>query len=173
MQQGIIKCYTITVIVWNAFDNISGGVCYFLWDREYEGKCEYFYHVNKKVYKREGFLDEYNINATIRDVMAYGIIDKIIDKEGMYFKDNSFYDIVSSRSCFMHNKNIFESSWKDYNLEKTDEFQYKYYVTKQTHGVPHGFISREQIAILNTVKANKLYILSYITSVWQIINKPS
>lgn len=155
--------------------NITGGVCYFLWDREYEGKCEYFYHINKKVYKRKGFLDKYNINATIRDVRTYGIIDKIIDKEGMYFKDNSFYDIVSSRSCFMHNKNIFESSWKDYNLEKTDEFQYKYYVTKQTHGVPHGFVSREQIARnFKLVKANKLYIhATYGGSInGKIINKP-
>lgn len=80
--------------VFNGVD-IAGGICYFLWDKKYNGLCE-VKNCNKKgeeVSVRP--LDEYNI--FIRDGKSIKIINKVIS----FNKDNKYLnDRVSSRKPF-------------------------------------------------------------------------
>lgn len=173
------KCFTILHDFPDSkdcFNNIelNGGLCYFVWDNEHDGMCDYSYHTKNKTFVRRGFLDKYGLGIVIRDIQSFSILDKIISIDGWYFENSSFSDIVSTSSCFSY-KGVFESNWQDYSLEKKDKFQYKYYVAKQTHGVNYAYVSREQIAKnFELVKASKLFIYAaYGGSIdGKIISKP-
>ena len=76
--------------------SISGGVCYFLWDRDNEGKCKIFSHrTNQIISKEERYLSEEGLNTFIRFNEALSILTKI-----QAFKEKSFSDIVSPRDPF-------------------------------------------------------------------------
>jgi len=75
--------------------DISGGVCYFLWEKEYSGDCEVI-SVQKE--KRSSFkrpLLENNSDSFIRFNEAIPIIRKISEK-----KEKLFIDNISSRKPF-------------------------------------------------------------------------
>ncbi len=70
--------------------HLDGGVCYFLWDKNYNGKTEYTYKSNKK----ESFTSLRNLKETsfkyvIRDIRVSNIVEKISHYE-------RFSKIVSS-----------------------------------------------------------------------------
>lgn len=73
--------------------DIAGGICYFLWDREYQGKCEV-----TNIHHEESFVSTRKLNefhVFIRYGEALPIIEKIRNIE------NSFYDSrVSSQKPF-------------------------------------------------------------------------
>ena len=76
--------------------NITGGVCYFLWDSEHNGKCNFFSHrEDGEVVKSVRFLNEGNYGILIRDQLQQSILTKVISKDL-----NSFAEIVSSRKPF-------------------------------------------------------------------------
>lgn len=69
--------------------HIDGGVSYFLWDREYEGKTEYTFQSNTGVIsKSERYLKNNYFNYVIRDNNALSIISKVSSEK-------SFAEIVS------------------------------------------------------------------------------
>lgn len=73
--------------------DIAGGICYFLWERDYSGLCSVTTIHNGKEKTVQRKLDEHDI--FIRHNEALAIIDKILEKE------NHFYsDIVSSQKPF-------------------------------------------------------------------------
>jgi hypothetical protein len=73
--------------------SIGGGVCYFLWNRDYEGECEYINILNNDAFSMNRRLNEHPI--FIRFNKALSIINKLnINSE------NSLSCIVDSRNPF-------------------------------------------------------------------------
>jgi len=80
------------------FENvdIKGGVCYFLWNKNYHGKCEIHSHTfegtrkgSRRFLREEGFGDIF-----IRDERMISILKKIVAKDGKNYK--RFSELVSA-----------------------------------------------------------------------------
>ncbi|NLV67915.1 MAG: restriction endonuclease, partial [Spirochaetes bacterium] len=74
---------------------IKGGVCYFLWDRDNPGDCEFISHVGGKVSAAVRPLVESGLDTLIRYNEAIPIINKVRGKN-----ENSFVDHVSTSKPF-------------------------------------------------------------------------
>ena len=72
--------------------DIAGGVCYFLWDKHYNGKCKFTSIVGKNEDTNFRKLDEYEV--FIRDNIGLGIIKKMKDEKKF------FNEIVLSRNPY-------------------------------------------------------------------------
>jgi site-specific DNA-methyltransferase (adenine-specific) len=73
---------------------IGGGICYFLWDREYTGQCECTYHRNGMAigpYPRS--LNEFDV--FVRDNRSVNILHKVLAA-----KERSFEELVSGDTPF-------------------------------------------------------------------------
>lgn len=75
--------------------DISGGICYFLWDKNNIGDCTVETHRNQKVSKMQRPLLETNGDSFIRFNNAISILHKV-----QKFNENSFANIVSVRNPF-------------------------------------------------------------------------
>ena len=82
--------------------SIEGGVCYFLRDKAYDGKCQVYTHQqNGNVFASERFLDAgKGFDIFIRDELALKIVEKVLD-----FNCDSFSDYVQSRNVFLLSNN--------------------------------------------------------------------
>lgn len=85
----------------DCFSNISiaGGVCYFLWDRSFNGNCEVVNVSDLDINTADRSLDEFDI--VIRNNLAVEIIRKVINDERKFLND-----IVSSLTPFGLTTNI-------------------------------------------------------------------
>jgi site-specific DNA-methyltransferase (adenine-specific) len=129
--------------------DIKGGVCYFLWDRDNEGKCEYVLHSNSSendVIRHEDYLNSKGIGIVVRDNKAISIIEKIEAVEGDWLTNSSknFSSLVSPKDFFT-NKVQLTSSWDGFTVKKSGSNSIKYYLNKAMHGVPYGFIKLEDV----------------------------
>lgn len=76
--------------------NIEGGVCYFLWNKNEEGKCKLYNHVDGMIKLQERMLAETSdIDIVIRDEESIGILKKVkelneIDFASIVFPRNTF-----------------------------------------------------------------------------------
>ncbi len=75
--------------------DISGGICYFLWDRDKEGNCDVYTHRNGKVSFANRPLLENGLNTFIRQNEAISILNKV-----RAFNEPSFEELVSPRDPF-------------------------------------------------------------------------
>ena len=73
--------------------DIAGGVCYFLWDKDYKGACEFVSRTKGEESKKMRFLDEFNI--VIRDNKGLNIIHKVVKS-----KEKMMSDVVLKVSPF-------------------------------------------------------------------------
>ena len=73
--------------------SLGGGVCYFLWDSSYNGKCEVVNTKNGNSNVLHRSLNEYNI--FIRDNKALGIIEKVEN-----ISKSNISDLIESRNPF-------------------------------------------------------------------------
>lgn len=97
---------------------LTGGVCYFLWDRENEGKCNVYTHQeNDKVTHSERYLLEEGLETFIRFNEAISIVNKVRQAG-----EKSFADIVSQRDPFGLNyfENGHENMFKKMSLTKSN-----------------------------------------------------
>ena len=75
--------------------DISGGVCYFLWDKDYNGDCNVQIHRNGTQTEMNRPLLEFGNDVFIRFNEAVSIIRKIVS-----FNEKSFNESISSRKPF-------------------------------------------------------------------------
>ena len=111
---------------------IKGGVNYFLWEKDYHGECDYYFHEaggNTPPIKRQGPLDAKSAGIVVRSPKAYSIIEKIEAVEGAYYNDNekNFSGIVSAKH-FFDDSSYLTSNWKGYKDKKSSPYVIKYYL---------------------------------------------
>lgn len=70
--------------------NITGGVCYFLWEKDYSGKCQIVRHDENGISKSIRYLKEKGIDIVIRDEMQKHILQKV-----QLLEEERFSKIVS------------------------------------------------------------------------------
>lgn len=74
---------------------IKGGICYFLFDKGFTGKCKYkLYDQNLETHTSYIYLNGLGAGVVIRDAQANNIIAKIMKVEGNYFNISTFRDMV-------------------------------------------------------------------------------
>lgn len=57
--------------------DIKGGICYFLWNKDYNEKCDIFYHKGNETTNSWRFLKEDGCDIYIRENLLIGIKDKV------------------------------------------------------------------------------------------------
>ena len=98
--------------------NIRGGICYFLWEKDYQGKCTVINHrknQTNKPLKRN--LRQNGLEVFLRHNESISIFEKVLS-----FKEISFDTLVSSRKPFG-----LETNFKKFNKVKSDNEQIKLY----------------------------------------------
>lgn len=109
---------------------IKGGVCYFLWDKEYNGDCDIYTHKNKDIqHSKRPLLEEGN-DTFIRYNQAISILHKV-----KKFNETSFSTIVSPQTPFG-----LYSSFSNFSKEKHNSSALKLYANKQI-----GFVDSDVI----------------------------
>jgi superfamily II DNA or RNA helicase len=97
--------------VFNNVD-IAGGICYFLWDNAYNGKCLFTNHSAIGTTSIQKYLDEYDV--LIRYPLADSIIRKILNKN-----ESKLSEVVSSRKPFGLATNVKPQQEGDLTLRYT------------------------------------------------------
>jgi site-specific DNA-methyltransferase (adenine-specific) len=105
--------------------DISGGVCYFLWDRDNEDECLVESHLNKKITTIKRNLLEKDSDTFVRFNEAISIIKKV-----KQFNENSFQTIVSERRPFNLDTNLKLSNEKKEGYVKCYAYPKQGYVNK-------------------------------------------
>ncbi len=151
----------------NSLD-IDGGVCYFLWDSNYNDKVNYYYkpkdlnEIYSKRYLKSNFTD-----TVIRDIRQSSIIEKV-------FKHNEekFSNIVSSRNPYGLSADFFNNPEKYTDIHfdnKKFTNSYKIFGVKGKKGGAkrvEGYISTESlIKNIDSAKKYKLFFSkAYMTT---------
>lgn len=114
-------------------NSIKGGVCYFLIDQNYNGKCDYsVYTSNKTLISREKrYLGNGFADVAIRDSRRLTIIEKISSK-----KEALFTKIVSPRKPYGLSGDIFYVEMDKYGLPPISEEPFNNGFT--IHGLDKG-----------------------------------
>lgn len=124
--------------------DISGGVCYFLWNKNHDGECEVKTIFKDSVSILNRPLLEGNINTFIRFNEAISIVRKI-----ELYNEKKFIDIVSSRKPFG-----IPTNFSNFKSEKSVTNNIKLYRFGD-----NGFITNAEIENnRNLVKMHKVFI---------------
>ncbi|MBQ9084785.1 MAG: Eco57I restriction-modification methylase domain-containing protein [Clostridia bacterium] len=86
---------------------IKGGVCYFLYDNKYEGKCQVFRHANKQIRESFRYLVEPGDEIYIRDDRLISIKNKVLGSNFV-----SFETIASSMKPYGLRGDVFKNPGK-------------------------------------------------------------
>ncbi len=89
--------------------DIAGGVCYFKWDRDYDGMCDYRSIVKDVVSERRRNLNEFNI--FIRDNIGLDIVHKVLSKSTLFYSSLVYSSTpFGLRSFYRGRKEKFEKA---------------------------------------------------------------
>jgi site-specific DNA-methyltransferase (adenine-specific) len=163
----VLHDFLDSTIVFPGVD-IKGGVCYFLWDRDNEGTCEYVLHKNGNeadVIRRIDHLNSKNVGVIVRDIQAISILDKIETHEGSWLTEpkRNFSGLVSPKDFFTNKKKL-TSSWDGFVRTHNSEHPIKCYVNKSMHGVTHGYVRISDIP--KNVEVEKFHKVFIPASGW-------
>ena len=137
---------------------IKGGVNFFLYNKAYTGKCNYYLHTKEQTYKRIDYLDSIGAGIVIRDPMALKIIGRITDIEGRYYNKASFYDCVSPKHYFDRGEQL-SSNWKGYSKNRDSVHNIKYYLNRRLEDCGYAWIKESDIPKgKSTIGLHKIYI---------------
>ena len=101
-----------------ANQHIDGGICYFRWNSDYNGKVDYSYKdVNGHTKREKRYLNDNNSSIVIRDTRRLSLIDKVS-------KEKKFNKIVSSTRPFGIRKDLFNKPG-NYSDFKTSDSAFK------------------------------------------------
>ena len=139
---------------------IEGGVCYFLWERDYSGECEITNIKNNKKNFLKRPLLERNLNFFIRYNQSVSIIRKVLE-----FNENKFDKLVSPRKPYG-----LPTNFRGKTLHSNSSV--KLY---QNGGV--AFIDKKEINInQDLIDKHKVYITEAYglgsSTPYQVLNKP-
>lgn len=118
--------------------DISGGVCFFLWDRDTEGECTIISHEGQKTTEMTRPLLEENADSFVRFNNAISILRKVRN-----FKGSSFESIVSPR--------------KPFGIEATD----KIYEKEDINLIPVYAYPKNGYILKYNIRQNKEWINQY------------
>ena len=118
--------------------DISGGVCFFLWDRDTEGECTIISHEGQKTTEMTRPLLEENADSYVRFNNAISILRKVRN-----FKESSFESIVSPR--------------KPFGIEATD----KIYEKEDINLIPVYAYPKNGYILKYNIRQNKEWINQY------------
>lgn len=142
--------------------HIDGGVCYFLWDKDYNGMIDYTFKSNKgivnnsKIYLKNDYFE-----YVIRDNRILSILDKVS-------KDRKFSEIVSETKPYGIRKYLFNEPerYPESNLQlKPFKNSVKIYGVKGVKGGAKriiGYINK--VSIIKNQKSIDKYKLFFTTS---------
>ena len=123
---------------------IKGGVNYFLFSGDHNGKCELVLHHNKKITCICEKLNGHGAGIVIRDAHAIEIYSKIKKIEGNYILTKSFSSLVSPQH-FFDKSGLLTTSWTGYSTTKNDAYSIKYYLNKQVESCGYAWIKLSDI----------------------------
>lgn len=147
---------------------LDGGVCYFLWDKNYKGKVKYtFKSLDGTCNKSERYLKSDISETVIRDPRQISIIEKVNAK-----KEEKFSKIVSTRNPYGFNSDLFNMPERYPNVEikeKDEKGLSKIYGVKGKKGGSKrviGYIKTNEIIKQNeNLNKYKLYFSkAYMTT---------
>lgn len=157
----------------------EGGINYFLWDKDYNGECDYYLYKNgddKEPFYEKRYLASDGVDIVIRDVMALQILNKIIKVEQDYItrEDANFSDLVSPKDFFT-NKQFLTSSWNGFTNIPNKDYNIKYYPNKNLlkgEG-DFGWVNINQIPKNRPTKdLHKVYIPAGYGGKEKVLGKP-
>lgn len=121
---------------------IKGGICYFLWDKDNEGKCNIYSHKgNEPIVKSERELLEDDMSIFIRDSRRIDVLHKVQD-----FNEACIQDIMTAGDPFGYDVRVENSYLRvkpNYTLTSFDGAAIFYYFGWRDKGV--GYIDRNTI----------------------------
>lgn len=126
--------------------DLSGGVCYFRWDRDYQGDCEIINHRGDDISVMTRPLIDESVKTFIRFNKAISILQKVKS-----FHEESFSRLVSPRKPFGLATNIYGEPKSD---KKTIRLYSNKNVQKNAGYVPRIYIKQNE----DWIDAWKVYI---------------
>jgi site-specific DNA-methyltransferase (adenine-specific) len=139
--------------------NLDGGVCYFLWDKTYDGEVDYnFKAMNGDEISKKRYLNTNFSPTIIRDNRQISIIEKIFLR-----KEERFSVIVSSRKPYGIATDLFNDPDKyGYKNIPSEPFEggYKIYGVKGNKGGAKrrvGYIHKNKIKYYESIDKFKLF----------------
>jgi len=136
--------------------NLDGGVCYFLWDRDYRGKVDYYYHgLDGSMNFSHRYLENKFSDTVIRDARQYSIIEKALSLNELRFET-----IVSPRNPFGLNSDLFNRPKKYQHLQLSNKKLKNYVEVYGVEGIKGG-----------AKRTSKFINISYIEKNIESINK--
>lgn len=111
---------------------VKGGICYFLWDKDYKGKCNLITKRGSEVYGPvERDLDEFDI--LVRNSQSVEILRKVLT-----FEEDSITSILSVDKEFG-----WTSNFNDFSKTKIEDYIPLHYIRKTKRYI--GWIKRDEI----------------------------
>ena len=138
--------------------DIMGGVNYFHYCSSYTGPCCFVQHTNSTTEKVEDFLDPFSAGIVIRDLKARCVLRKVVESEGLYYKNKSFAQLVSP-GHFHDKAGLLSTNWRGYHTKKSGAYNIKYYLNKRLEDSGYAWVSMADIPKNSqTVDWHKIYI---------------
>ncbi|MBS1635929.1 MAG: Eco57I restriction-modification methylase domain-containing protein [Bacteroidetes bacterium] len=107
--------------------DIAGGVCYFLWEKDYSGSCKFVSRIKNQETISERYLDEFDM--VLRDNVGINIVHKVLSK-----KEKMMSDVVLRVSPF---------GLRSYERGKSSPFKDS---VKLISSAGEGYIKKEDVA---------------------------